>query len=172
MPEPVLLPEDEVYEGAKATLRALGWTIFAGQPPSGNDAFPVAEIKLPGRTKLGSEGAFKPDLLAHNGGVLLIVECKPAFSAKDEAKLLSVLLDAERVGMLMAELVQRNLFVRRQIIAPPGGFRFAGALAYSGPPGETALGTIEVANWRSAGRFQDPQSAYRLSEGEVMVEPY
>jgi hypothetical protein len=168
----MLLAEDEVYEGAKLTLRSMGWTILGGQPPNGNDAFPVVEIKDTGMKGKGSLGAYKPDLLACKGPTIIIVECKASHSKADEAKLKEVLEGGPRLAALMAELEQRNLLTRRHIETPPSGFRFAGALAYSGAFVSGPLGTVRITTWREPGSLDDPRSAYRLLGNISHEEPY
>lgn len=129
-----MLQEDEVYIGAKAFLKANGWTLLGGQPPSGCNHLPVIEIKDPYRIGIGSKGAYKPDLVAHRDGITLIVECKPDFSRSDEAKLLGILLDPGKKKELYDEMSKRNLFERHGVHIGKGKFErdLRGALAHSG----------------------------------------
>jgi len=129
-----MLQEDEVYIGAKAFLKANGWTLLGGQPPSGCNHLPVIEIKDPNRVSIGSKGAYKPDLVAHRDGVTMIVECKPDFSKMDEAKLLGILSDAGKRRELYNEMLKRNLFKRHRVQVGQEEFdaKLRGALAHSG----------------------------------------
>lgn len=129
-----MLQEDEVYIGAKAFLKANGWTLLGGQPPSGCNHLPVIEIKDPYRVGIGSKGAYKPDLVAHRDSITLIVECKPDFSRFDEAKLLEVLSDPGKKMELYDEMSKRNLFERHGVHIGKGEFErnLRGALAHSG----------------------------------------
>ena len=136
--------EDEVYVLAKKALRDEGWMLLAGQPPSGCDHLPVVEVKDPARDGLGSGGAFKPDLIAHRDGVILICECKPVYSASDEQKVLGIVNNQSRLAELEDELETRNLWRRHEISRPREGFVWRGALAYAGPPTTSALTTILV----------------------------
>ena len=129
------LTEGEVYLGAKRLLQNHGWTVLAGQPPSGLNHLPAVEIKWEGREGIGSEGALRPDLIAADAPRLLLVECKPRHSNADAQKLRSVLGDPERIDALLSELAQRRLFDRAGLPRDPerweGGI--FGALAHSGP---------------------------------------
>jgi hypothetical protein len=136
--------EDEIYVAAKALLRKEGWRLLAGQPPAGSDHLPVVEIKDPLREGLGSRGAFKPDLIAHRSGTVLICECKPLYDRRDEAKLLSVLSSPGRLAELELELRSRGLWARHGIEEPESGFVYQGALAHAGPILPTPLITISV----------------------------
>jgi hypothetical protein len=146
--------EDEVYIEAKKALVARDWTLLAGQPPAGCDHLPVVEIKDPLRRALGSRGAFKPDLIAHKGGVILICECKPLFDADDEAKLIAVLADGKRLQELEEEMKGRKIWQRHQIRRPESGFLFRGALAYAGAYVDSALLSITFVN--GSPRFVKP----------------
>jgi hypothetical protein len=130
----MLLDEDIVYVGTKAMLRRLGWTLLAGQPPSGCDHLPVVEVKRHGRTALGSKGAFKPDIIAHRGGVYLLVECKPDHSEADILKLRHILATPERVSLLFDEVLNRHLLERHGLHSDADAFRagLRGAIAHSG----------------------------------------
>lgn len=131
-----ILSEDEVYIGCKTLLADNGWVLIAGQPPDGCDNLPVVEIKMPGRPGIGSEGAFKPDLIASDGQKVMIVECKPQHSPSDVEKLRGVIADQRRISLLFRELIQRRLFERRQISISEEQFRrnlFCG-IAHSGEP--------------------------------------
>lgn len=132
----MLLTESEVYVGAKAFLQRTGWVILGGQPPDGSNHLPVVEIKEPSRTKLGSQGAYKPDLLAIRHSILLIVECKPDHSETDAAKLREILADEQRIRVLFKEIEQRRLLSRRGLGTPGAEARLGvrGALAHSGTP--------------------------------------
>ena len=125
------LSEDIVYVGAKRWLRANDWVVLAGQPPSGCDHLPVVEIKSPEQFGKGSRGALKPDLIAAKGDALLLVECKPAFSEADAAKLRAIMEDSARVTLLFAELRQRGLLEKAGWTPSTSVTRVHGALAHS-----------------------------------------
>lgn len=124
-----------MYVGAKKILQRLGWTVIAGQPPSGSDHLPVVEIKSPLRTGIGSIGSYKPDLIAHREGHSMLVECKPVHSQADARKLRLILKDPERILLLYSEIQQRGLFRRRGFEVSYKDFarNLRGALAHSGP---------------------------------------
>lgn len=123
-----------MYLGAKRLLGEHGWTILAGQPPSGLDHLPAVEIKWEGREGIGSEGALRPDLIAADEPRLLLVECKPSHDEGDARKLRSVLGDPTRIDSLLGEVTQRRLFERAGLPAEreiwEGGI--GGALAHAG----------------------------------------
>ena len=154
----VLLREDEVYVGAKKLLQHLGWAVIAGQPPRGSDHLPVVEIKSPLRTGIGSEGAFKPDLIAHKEGLTVLVECKSAHNEADARKLRLVLGDQGRVLLLHSEIQQRGLFKRRGLDVNRETFArgLRGALAHSGPViVQPDLMVIAISNLSGGGRLID-----------------
>lgn len=130
------MEEDEVYIAAKAFFTARGWTLLAGQPPNGSDHLPVVEIKLRGKTRIGSKGALKPDLIAHSSGIFAIVEAKSEHSDSDAQKLREVLNDEHRIQLLYQEMKQRHLFERHRIAVDNSLFRngLVGVLAHAGPP--------------------------------------
>ncbi|MGH8543440.1 MAG: hypothetical protein ACREX3_07395 [Gammaproteobacteria bacterium] len=125
-----------MYVAAKRFLKRRGWTLLAGQPPSGCDHLPVVEVKSTTREGIGSRGAYKPDLIAHGANVFLLIECKPAHDEGDAAKLREILGDPGRVSTLFEELRQRYVFDRHEITADIEHFRrgLRGALAHSGEP--------------------------------------
>lgn len=142
-----LLPEDQIYLGAKALLIRTGWKVLAGQPPDGCDNLPVVEIKIPDRKSIGSRGAYKPDLIAAKASVFLLVECKPGHSDADAVKLRTILRDPVRIRLLFAEIQQRHLLERRGLSTNEAEFcrGIRGALAHSGRPvPQPDLATITI----------------------------
>ena len=128
------MEEDEVYLASKALLKREGWLLLGGQPPSGCDSLPVIEVKAPTRVRLGSKGAFKPDLVAFKCGVFLLVECKPTHNDRDAQKLREILGDEDRLETLYREMNQRSLFQRHHIGVKPEVFKTVvrGAIAHAG----------------------------------------
>jgi hypothetical protein len=130
--------EGEVYVAVSRYLRESGWIIIGGQPPAGTDHLPVIEIKDPAHLGKGSKGSFKPDLVAWDGAVLLLVELKPKFSMSDRTKLFRTLEDPRRIRALWREIGQRE-------IRDPEGIRISefgerattwGALGFAGESGQ------------------------------------
>jgi hypothetical protein len=130
----MMLLEDEVYIGTKKLLEAEGWILLAGQPPDGCNHLPVVEIKSLMREGIGSKYAFKPDLIAVKGTLVLIIECKPDRSKADEEKLRNILNDQKRIEALFNEMQQRHLLRKHRIELDIGTFSkwVRGALAHSG----------------------------------------
>lgn len=131
--------EDEVYFHTKEFLRNSGLTVIAGQPPRGTDRVPVIEIKSPENDRKGSDGSFKPDLVAANEQVILVVECKPRYSSSDVQKLQELRASADRRRKLVEEILQRGLLHRHGLIARSTGSRDVDArlefaVAYHGKP--------------------------------------
>jgi hypothetical protein len=104
--------EDQVYVFTKKWFTERGLRCVAGQPPRGCDNVPVVEIKDIGNFGKGSFGAFKPDLVFLSPRVIVICECKPAFSESDVAKLNMVDDSPERKKMFFVELNSRAIFAR------------------------------------------------------------
>jgi len=131
-----MMQEDEVYLKLKGFLTSNGWTIVGGQPPRGTDHFPVIEIKSESSLQRGSDGSFKPDLIATQKDLILICECKAAFDPSDVAKLRSIMSTHSRIGALLAELNQRSIVI--------GGTNVIALVAYSGlyKLSEQAIGGI------------------------------
>jgi hypothetical protein len=130
--------EGQVYLSASRYLRESGWIIIGGQPPAGTDHLPVIEIKDPDHLGKGSKGSFKPDLVAWDGAILLLVELKPKFSTSDRSKLFRTLEDPRRIRALWREISQRD-------IRDSEGMRIAefgelattwGALGFAGESGQ------------------------------------
>ena len=109
--------EDEVYFHTKHALQEMGLRVIAGQPPRGTDRVPVIEVKTVKNKTKGSLGSFKPDLIAANESVILVVECKPTFSAADVTKLRELQSSAERRQNLAEEIMQRGILHRHDIAA-------------------------------------------------------
>lgn len=124
--------EGDVYEGAKALLMKAGWNVVGGQPPRGSDVYPVIEVKAPVRAGKGSFEAFKPDLVACRGGIILLVECKPDHSPSDVEKLRAILGAPPRLAALGAEMAQRRLLDRCGVPTVGFGGHVRGALAHGG----------------------------------------
>jgi len=126
--------EEGVYIAVSTYLAESGWHVVGGQPPSGTDHLPVIEIKDPGHTGKGSNGAFKPDLVACKWRSVLIVEVKPLFSPADRKKLLGILGDQRRLSLLIDELDQRGFSRQLGLAANENQvvLAFTGALGFSG----------------------------------------
>lgn len=152
--------EDEVYFHTKELLSQSGLVIVAGQPPRGTDRVPVIEVKTAENRAKGSRGSFKPDLVAANDRVILIVECKPTFSPADVEKLRALQSSDDRRRNLAEEIVQRGLLRRHQIGAATPNWRdiegrLRCAVSYHGDPvslddmfviciGSTGSGTVHL----------------------------
>lgn len=152
--------EDEVYIGAKTLLRSHGWTLLAGQPPSGCNHLPVVEIKWSGHVGKGSKGAYKPDLIASKAGVFMLVECKPNHSKTDVEKLREILGDASRKSLLFKELTQRHLLERHGITSGEIEFcnRLIGAIAHPGAVHLLPdLVVLSIASIKGEGRVLPPE---------------
>lgn len=151
-----------MYIATKAFLTRNSWLLIAGQPPSGCDSLPVVEIKSPRRVGIGSNKAYKPDLIAYRSSAFLLVECKPAHSDRDAAKLRTVLGDPDRLALLFAELHQRSIMKKYCDGWTVDRFRGSvlGALAHNGKLREQPdLAVIVVTNINGDGRFFPPGSA-------------
>lgn len=109
--------EDEVYFHTKEALEKTGLKVVAGQPPRGTDRVPVIEVKTVENQTKGSRGSFKPDLVAANEKVILIVECKPTFSVADVKKLRELRSSVDRRRNLAEEIMQRGILHRHSIAA-------------------------------------------------------
>ena len=72
----------------------------------------------------GSDGSFKPDLIATQEDLILLCECKAAFDPSDVAKLHSIMSTYSRIDSLLAELNQRSIVI--------GGTNVIALVAYSG----------------------------------------
>jgi len=161
--------EAEVYISAKLTLTQLGWVLLAGQPPNGTDNLPVIEIR-DGEHRMGSKGSLKPDLVAYNGGVVLIVEAKPLFDKDDEWKLLAALSSGVRLLALVSALRERKLLERHEVMIDDEDLTFAGALAHSGRAFETSLAVISAVPEPRIGSMSAPSSVFRLSGAAVALQ--
>lgn len=103
------LSETTVYLKVKKHLKSSGWSVLAGQPPSGTDHLPVIEIKDDFESGNGSKGSFKPDLVAWKDDILVFIELKPIFNAPDQAKVENVLNSPRRIQALWEDLNQRRV---------------------------------------------------------------
>jgi hypothetical protein len=101
--------EMALYIDLKRFLKSHEWEIIGGQPPSGTDHLPVLEMKTHVGAVKGSKESYKPDLVAYKAHQLLIVEIKPSYSASDNAKLLSILMEPTRLDTLWAEIETRKI---------------------------------------------------------------
>ena len=103
------LSETTVYLKVKKHLKTSGWSVLAGQPPSGTDHLPVIEIKDDLKSGNGSKGSFKPDLVAWKDDILVFIELKPIFNPIDQAKVENVLNSPSRIHALWEDLNQRRV---------------------------------------------------------------
>jgi hypothetical protein len=126
--------EMDIYIQLKKYLKTEGWTILAGQPPSGTDHLPVIEIKRTHGLAKGSRESFKPDLLALRNEQLMIFELKPTYSQSDYQKLSKVLEDPERLENLWREIAERRLKTKDSTLVAElrDSIRISCALAYAG----------------------------------------
>ena len=104
--------EDEIYIATKKWFKSNHFEIIGGQPPNGSDNIPVIEIKDRFIKEKGSKGAYKPDLIAINNNILVIIECKPLDSKSDEKKLLDIINSEIKKKLLFDELIKRGIVER------------------------------------------------------------
>lgn len=132
------LTETAVYLKVKKHLKTTGWSLLAGQPPSGTDHLPVIEIKDDFTSGNGSKGSFKPDLVAWKNDVLVFIELKPMFNAPDQVKVENVLNSPLRIEALWEDLVQRRTKIAtgELLQAKKPQTRVVGGLGYGGVQGE------------------------------------
>ena len=158
-----ILTEEEVYNGTKRFLKdKLGYHILGGQPPRGVNHLPVIEVKSGTNLDKGSRGAYKPDLIAFNQGVFLIVECKPTYCQADVDKLEEILQSDKRLNSLFAELKQRGCLSRIGYEEGSDVFRkhVKGAHAYSGDfVDRRGICHITVKDFHGEGCMKDLSSA-------------
>src|SRR5687768_6366922 len=92
------LREDIIHFYMRRDLRARGWELLGGQYPNGSDdelpAFSVmdpllARDRSPDHRR-HSLNKVVPDLVARNGGLVLVVEAKPTYDREDELKLIAL----------------------------------------------------------------------------------
>lgn len=102
-----LVREDVVHYAVRRFLKQYGWHLLAGQYPNGSDdEIPCLNVMDPGLacdnspdSRRHSKNKLVPDLLAYRDGILLIIEMKPRYDAKDEKKL-EYLLHERRADFL------------------------------------------------------------------------
>lgn len=130
-----MISETSVYLRVKKHLKNNGWSVLAGQPPSGTDHLPVIEIKDDLELGNGSKGSFKPDLVAWKENLLIFIELKPTFNAQDQEKVESVLLSQIRQVALWEELIQRRAKTADGALLSDkrGQSQVVGGLGYGGP---------------------------------------
>lgn len=106
--------EDNVHYFVRKLLKTNGWKLIAGQYPNGSDDElsplyvvdpTLARDNSPDHRR-HSKNKFVPDLIATKLNLMLIIEMKPEYSLKDEAKL--EILTTTRVGDLKASLNSFN----------------------------------------------------------------
>ena len=94
-----VLREDEIHYACREYLRSSGWTLLAGQYPDGTDdelfalnvldpTFARDDSPDPRRH---SKNKLSPDIVAIKGSLVLLIELKPTYDKRDEAKLLHLL---------------------------------------------------------------------------------
>lgn len=123
--------ETFLYIRLKRFLRASGWSVVGGQPPSGTDHIPVLEIKAGSGLAKGSLGSFKPDLVACYGTRVIVVEIKPKFNLEDVQKLREFLASDERRRNFLLELRQRGIL--DSAFERDDALEFEGAICHGGP---------------------------------------
>ena len=128
------LNETQIFITVRNYFLENDWQVIGGQPPSGTDYLQVIEIRDPSYKGKGSNGAYKPDLIAWHEFNLFIIELKPSFNQPDRDKVNEVLQSPERVKSLWESLIQRNISVGEfgQISAVQGKSRVVGGLGYGG----------------------------------------
>ena len=133
------LREDLIHFAVRRFLKERGWQLVAGQYPNGSDdelhplniVDPLLACDNSPDHRRHSKNKFVPDLVACKGSNMLIVEMKPTYSRKDEAKLIK-LLSERRPHLLSAleDLVEtRGVKLQSEI----ADLVFVPALGFSGP---------------------------------------
>ena len=132
------ISETTVYLRVKKHLKSTGWSLLAGQPPSGTDHLPVIEIKDDFESGNGSKGSFKPDLVAWKDDILVFIELKPLFNSPDQAKVENVLKSPLRIQALWEDLTQRRVKIDtgELLSSRKTQTRVVGGLGYGGTQGE------------------------------------
>ena len=90
------LNENKVFQYSKEILENNNYQIIAEDPPSGSGFLPFLEIKEISNIEKGSEGSYKPDIVAANKDEIIIVECKGKFAQTDVEKLIEIKFDENR----------------------------------------------------------------------------
>lgn len=155
----------------KRHLRAKGFQILGGQPPSGTDHFPVLEIKGLVDSARGSRESFKPDLVAFSDGSIWIIEIKPKFSSLDSIKLSEVLGSKTRIGNFISELIQRRIRIDGEVLDSMDKvhkYNLEVALAYAGPEG---IHPHSEFRWVSDGFVETRRAQASMSVASAMILP-
>lgn len=128
--------EDYIHYLVRKLLRNSGWKLIAGQYPNGSDDElsslyvvdpTLAKDQSPDHRR-HSKNKFVPDLLASKENLILIIEMKPSYSVKDEAKLET--LTSVRVDDLKASLKAYNSN-RALLKLPIDDYMFIPSLGFS-----------------------------------------
>ncbi|MCX6494507.1 MAG: hypothetical protein NTY82_01845 [Actinobacteria bacterium] len=98
----------------------------------------MIEIKNRIGDEKGSKNSFKPDIIAVHDFEILVIEIKPKYSSSDQEKLLSFLVDPDRISAFWHEVELRRLVNDRgtQLQESNHSFIIHGALAYRGLPAQ------------------------------------
>lgn len=131
------LTEGHIHVAARLGLRALGWSLIAGQFPGGSDdelyacnvMDPLLARDDSPDPRRHSFGKLVPDLIAVQGNRMLVVEAKVQYSSEDRAKLVYLLSDRRNdfVDALRRFARERGF----PALTTPEGFIFIPALAFS-----------------------------------------
>ncbi len=114
--------EDFIHFHARQALAKNGWQLIAGQYPNGSDdELPSLNIMDPALARdhspdhrRHSQNKLVPDLVAHKGGYILIVEAKPRYNVADEGKL-QIILNDRRIDFVTS--LQNLIKIRKLNIA-------------------------------------------------------
>lgn len=130
------LREDFIHYYVRQGLRELGWTLLAGQYPSGSDdELPCLNIVDPALARdrspdhrRHSSNKLVPDLLALLDAVLLVIEMKPIYDLQDELKLLDI-VGPRRPDFDRA--LDRLVLARGLLLPRAGSFRLQPCLGFT-----------------------------------------
>lgn len=101
--------EDNIHYAVRQFLKNSSWRLIAGQYPNGSDdELPPLNVVDPFLARDNSpdprrhsKNKYVPDLVACKQEIMFIIEMKPLYSAKDEAKL-QILLTERREHLVFA----------------------------------------------------------------------
>lgn len=103
------LNENKVFQYSKEILENNNYQIIAEDPPSGSGFLPFLEIKEISNIEKGSEGSYKPDIVAANKDEIIVVECKGKFAQTDVEKLIEIKFDENRNLQLYKQFIEKKL---------------------------------------------------------------
>jgi len=126
-----MIQEYDVVYAVKEYLLMEGWNVIAFNPPGCQGTFTIPNPAKDAEYR-GQTGSISPDILAVKNQILFIIECKPSYNKKDAEKLLDLIKNKPKIGLLLR--IVENVCKANEIIFNKQNVEIKLGKAHGGTP--------------------------------------